>query len=120
MSVLTNKHHIEQKQAKVILRFIVNDGVYDIPKEVAEQYREDSTIPAEEVFSALDKKYTKAGVLLKGLRYREGLNQIEFAKKIKVSQSDLSKMENGRRPIGKIIAKRIQKVFGTDYRYFLE
>jgi plasmid maintenance system antidote protein VapI len=29
-------------------------------------------------------------------------------------------MENGRRPIGKTIAKRIEKVFGTNYRYFLE
>jgi hypothetical protein len=29
-------------------------------------------------------------------------------------------MEKGIRPIGKIIAKRIQKAFGVDYRYFLE
>ena len=120
MSELTNKRHIEQKQAQVILRFIVNNEVYDIPKEVADQYKEDSVVSAKEIFTNIDKKYTKAGVLLKGLRYREGLNQIEFAKKINVTQADLSKMENGRRPIGKIIAKRIQKVFGTDYRYFLE
>lgn len=73
----------------------------------------------KKTFDMLDKKYTKAGALLKGLRHREGLNQIDFAKKIGVSQADLSKMENGRRAIGKIIAKRIQKIFGADYRYFL-
>ncbi len=120
MSALMKKPHIEQKQAKIILRFIVNDAVYNIPQEIAEQYKEISEVPAKEIFAKLDKKHTKAGALLKGLRHREGLNQIDFAKKIGVSQADLSKMENGRRPIGKIIAKRIQKVFGTDYRYFLE
>lgn len=76
--------------------------------------------PAQLFFDNLDKKHTKAGALLKGLRLREGLSQIEFAKKIKVTQANLSNMENGKRPIGKIIAKRIEKAFGTNYRYFLE
>ncbi len=65
-------------------------------------------------------KNTKAGVLLRGTRHREGLTQVEMAKKIHVSQADLSKMESGKRPIGKIIAKRIEKIFGVNYRYFLE
>jgi len=75
---------------------------------------------AKFLFEKLDKKFTKAGALLKGLRIREDLSQLEFAKKINVSQANLSKMENGKRPIGKIIAKRIEKAFGTNYRYFLE
>lgn len=57
--------------------------------------------------------------MLKGVRAREGLTQAEFSQKIDVTQSNLSSMENGRRPIGKVIAKRIEKAFGTDYRYFL-
>lgn len=72
------------------------------------------------MFSNLEKQYTKAGVLLKGLRLRENLSQIEFAKKIKVTQANLSATENGKRSIGKIVAKRIEKIFGTNYRYFLE
>lgn len=72
------------------------------------------------MFAKLDKKLTKAGSLLKGLRTREGLSQIVFAEKIALSQANLSAMENGRRPIGKTVAKRIQKIFGVDYRYFLE
>lgn len=71
-------------------------------------------------FAKLEEQYTKAGVLLKGLRVRENLSQVEFAKKIKVTQANLSNMENGKRPIGKIVAKGIEKVFGTSYRYFLE
>ncbi len=73
------------------------------------------------VFSQkLDAKYTQAGALLRGTRHREGLAQKEFAKKIGITQGDLSKMENGKRSIGKIVAKRIQKMFGVNYRYFLE
>jgi len=82
--------------------------------------QDDKAPSLNSLFNKLDEQYTKAGVLLKGLRLRENLSQIEFAKKIDVTQANLSKMENGKRPIGKIIAKRIEKVFGTNYRYFLE
>lgn len=74
----------------------------------------------QSLFENLDEKFTKAGTLLKGSRLREGLSQVEFAKKIKVTQANLSNMESGKRTIGKIIAKRIEKIFGTNYRYFLE
>ena len=57
--------------------------------------------------------------MLRGVRVRENLSQIEFAKKIGVTQSDLSKMELGKRPIGKIVAKRIAKMFDVPYRIFL-
>lgn len=77
------------------------------------------SIDASVFFKEMDKKYTQAGALLRGIRHREGLSQKEFAKRIEVTQSDLSKMENGKRSIGKIVAKRIEEEFGTDYRYFL-
>lgn len=102
---------------------------YSIPKNIFNKYAtederpkkiETRSVPANVIFEKLIKRYTKAGALLKGLRGRENLTQAVFAKKINVTQANLSKMENGKRPIGKIIAKRIEKVFGTDYRYFLE
>src|SRR4051794_3838331 len=52
-----------------------------------------SYIPSKTVFAKLEKKLTKAGALLKGLRVREGLSQIVFAKKIAVTQANLSNME---------------------------
>jgi transcriptional regulator with XRE-family HTH domain len=76
-------------------------------------------ISLEEVFGSIEKQYTKPGVLLQGTRHREGLTQVQMAKKIKVTQADLSNMENGRRPVGKETAKRIEKAFGVNYRYFL-
>ena len=102
---------------------------YAIPKRVAEKYVVASTVmrskdqlpvSSEKVFADLENKFTKAGVLLKGLRGREGLTQVQFARKIHVTQANLSNMENGRRPIGKQIAKRIEKIFKVNYRYFLD
>ena len=73
-----------------------------------------------ELFAKINKKYTKPGALLRGLRARESLTQIAMAQAIKVTQSDVSQMENGTRHIGRIIAKRIEKKFDVDYRLFLE
>lgn len=77
-----------------------------------------STSP-EEVYADINKKFTKPGALLKGVRLREGLSQDDFAKKINVKQGDLSKMESGKRPIGKRIAHRIAKEFKVNYKFFL-
>lgn len=106
-----------------ILHVVYKNHVYHIPESVAKKYEDKSKtadkILPEYVFAEVEKKYTKPGVLLKGTRHREGLTQVEMAKKINVTQADLSKMENGKRPIGKNIAKRIEKLFGIDYHYFL-
>jgi DNA-binding XRE family transcriptional regulator len=103
---------------------LLTDGTkqYLIPKNVANDYivDPDDSIPAEVVFADLNRKYTKAGALLKGVRVREGLNQEEFAKVIGVEQANLSKMENGKRAIGRTVAQRIAKAFDLNYKIFLE
>ncbi len=116
--------------------FTKQGSVFRIPSHIANKYLiikekaknvnsqlrfspDNESIDASVFFKEMDKKYTKAGALLRGTRHREGLSQKEFAKRIEVTQSDLSKMESGKRSIGKIIAKRIEKEFGVDYRYFL-
>jgi transcriptional regulator with XRE-family HTH domain len=52
------------------------------------------------------------------LRYKEDLTQIELTKKLNISQTNLSAMENGRRSVGKELAKRIAVLLGLDYRIF--
>lgn len=108
--------------------FTKQGWVFRIPAHIANKYlitkkmrnhSEFESINATVLFQDMDKKHTEAGALLRGTRHREGLSQNAFAKRIGVTQSDLSKMENGKRPIGKIVAKRIEKVFAVDYRYFL-
>jgi DNA-binding XRE family transcriptional regulator len=127
MSAHTKKHPINAHSYGERLYITHQQKTYAIPKKIIDQYVVDNVkkkkkkLPSIQViFDNLDQKYTKAGALLKGLRLRENLSQVEFAKKINVTQANLSNMENGQRPIGKIIAKRIEKTFRTNYRYFLE
>jgi len=97
--------------------------LYIIPRHALEKFAVDSdddSIPAEEIFRELYEKESKNGVLLQGLRDREELTQEKFSKKIGVSQSNLSKMEHGKRPVGKKIALRIEKAFGVNHKIFLE
>lgn len=124
MSAPMKKHRTKDNE---ILHIVHEGNVYDIPLQVAEVYKvatkkvvSDESVLADDLFSELDKKYTKAGVLLQGLRHREGLSQVEFAKIIHVTQSDLSKMEHGKRSIGKTVAKRIAEAFDVNYKCFLE
>lgn len=56
---------------------------------------------------------------LRGLRNREGITQAQLGKAIGVEQSNVSKMERGKRQIGVKIAKRIEELFNIDYRLFL-
>ncbi len=82
-------------------------------------FSEQVTITVEEAFADIIEKYGEPGCLLKGLRYGEGLTQAEFSKLLSITQANLSAMENGKRPIGRDMAKRIAKKFKLDYRLFL-
>ena len=127
MSAHMKEHHTNPKASSRVLYVLDHNLVYAIPKSIAKKYivetrksvERQQNISADEVFKDMDKKYGEAGSLLRGLRSRENLSQVEFAKKIKVTQANLSKMENGTRPIGKIIAMRIAKAFDVNYKYFL-
>ncbi|MEA3417743.1 MAG: helix-turn-helix transcriptional regulator [Thermodesulfobacteriota bacterium] len=59
------------------------------------------------------------GDVLKGARDREGLTQTELAAKIGVKPHHISEMENGKRSIGKDIARRLAKALNTGYKVFL-
>ncbi len=76
-------------------------------------------ITFESFFKDDHKKLPEWAINLKGLRYRENLTQIEFAKKLGLSQSNLSAIENGKRAIGKLLATRIERKFKINYRHFL-
>lgn len=61
------------------------------------------------------EKYKKAGLVLRGARFREGISQKELAKKCRISQENISKMENGKRVIGEKLAKRFAKALDIDF-----
>lgn len=85
------------------------------PKQKAES----RSIPWREVAKEDIVKYTEAAVMLKGCRYRAALTQKALAEALGISQHHISEMENGKRSIGKSIAKRLAEFFRTDYRIFL-
>ena len=117
MSALTKKHPMND-----VAKISWHGGLYIVPIDVMERYKvlpDDQSISIDKLFSGLTQKSGEPGALLKGLRYREGLSQIDFSKKLNISQTNLSAIENGRRTIGKELAKRIASLFGLDYRIFL-
>jgi DNA-binding XRE family transcriptional regulator len=117
MLELTKTHHIKQ-----IAHIVWHGGVYAVPLKIIAPYKVksvDNYISVDKLFQDLTQKSGEAGVLLKGLRSREGLSQVQLAKKLKISQANWSAMENGKRTIGKELAKRIASLFKLDYRIFL-
>ena len=81
--------------------------------------RSSDLIPASEVFRAIDEKFTRPGAALQGARLKEELSQVELAKLLQISQSDLSKMEHGKRTISKKMARKLGQILNIDYRVFL-
>ena len=118
MSVPMRKHPTSQTA-----NFNWHGAHYCVPLKVIKPYKvadaQNDAETIESVFGDLIDEYGEPAVLLKGLRTKEGLSQVDFAKAIGITQQNLSAMEHGRRNIGKEIAKRIAEKFGVDYRMLL-
>ncbi len=65
------------------------------------------------------RKHSEGGQMLRGSRFKEDISQEALAEAIGISQHHISEMENGKRPIGKDMAKRFAEFFKVDYRLFL-
>ncbi|MBS0605616.1 MAG: helix-turn-helix transcriptional regulator [Parachlamydiales bacterium] len=82
--------------------------------------RKSDLVPWREGMKEHLEKHDEPGIILRASRYKAAMTQIELAKAIDISQHHISEMENGKRPIEKIIAKRLGKVFKCTYRVFLQ
>ncbi|QMT62086.1 helix-turn-helix domain-containing protein [Legionella sp. PC997] len=115
--------HMKKPHTENIAMVTWHGAHYALPVRVIEKYRvkeeSKSHLSIDDVFGELINEHGEPGLLLRGLRHREGLSQIEFSKTLNITQTNLSAMENGRRPIGKELAKRIAEKFQVDYRIFL-
>ena len=65
------------------------------------------------------EKYSEPGLMLRGSRYKAELTQKQLAEAIGISSHHISEMENGKRAIGKAMAKRFAEFFKSSYRVFL-
>jgi DNA-binding XRE family transcriptional regulator len=61
----------------------------------------------------------KEQVALSAYRSRENLTQRQLAELTGIPQRHISEMENGKRVIGKELAKRLAKALKADYKVFL-
>lgn len=76
-------------------------------------------VAPEDVFPDLKDDSKRPAAMLRGARHRDGLTQVELAKKMGITQANLASMEAGRRSISKKTAEKLAKVFKTNYRVFL-
>lgn len=58
-------------------------------------------------------------IAIRAYRNREDLTQRQLSKLTDIPQRHISEMENGKRPIGKEMAKRLSEVLKCDYRLLL-
>ena len=124
MRVLTKKPltKVTVLGAKIESFFVPQEKLKNVT-QVLERYsvRREESVPWRQAFEKSEsfKKYGEAGALIRGGRVKEGLTQQELARKLAVTQGDLSKMEHSKRPIGKKMAKKLAKILRVDYRVFL-
>lgn len=85
----------------------------------AEAPEEDKPVAWKELAKDRLDKYRKAGLVLRGMRYREGMSQKELATQSDVSQNEISKIENGKRTVGEKVAKRLAKALNFNYKLLL-
>jgi DNA-binding XRE family transcriptional regulator len=74
----------------------------------------EKTVLWEEAFSEYGPRDA-----LKGARLMGELTQAQLAEKINIKPHHISEMENGKRPIGKEMAKRLARALNTGYKVFL-
>jgi ribosome-binding protein aMBF1 (putative translation factor) len=79
----------------------------------------DEYVDATDVFPELKDPQKRIGITFRSIRSKTGLTQKQVAEKLGLDQADVSKIEKGIRPIGKALAKKIEKAFKIDYRRFL-
>lgn len=112
----------------VIINFHDSKKTYNIPlshkkelEKVLEEYSEEVYTPIAWEVLAKDRieKYKKSGLVLRGMRYREGLSQKQLAEASGISQNEISNIENGKRTVGKKVAEKLAKVLNFDYRMLL-
>lgn len=81
--------------------------------------KKDKPMTLDDAFELAFPGLPQAAVCFAGIRHYEGLTQKEFAELLGMKQHHISEIENGKRNIGKELAKRIAKQFNRDYRIFL-
>jgi hypothetical protein len=117
MQERTKKHPIESIELKFLGPIVNKARAIESLKPLGFVEALDST-PWREAYPEYSEGQL-IGKALAGARYREGLTQIQLSEMTGIPQRHISEMENGKRPIGKEMAKRLGKVLNISYKVFL-
>ena len=115
----TKKHHTENDMITLRLKVHRSNAakVKEFVRAIEIEEGKERTYSVAEVFP----EHISDGktITLRAYRTREDLTQRKLAAKVGIPQRHISEMENGKRPIGKEMAKRFSEVLGVDYRVLL-
>jgi len=117
MQVHTKKHHTETIELKFIGPIVNMARAIETLKPLGFLDKSD-TVPWREAYPECSEAQL-IGKALAGARYREGLTQVQLSDMTGIPQRHISEMENGKRPIGKEMAKRLGKALNVSYKVFL-
>lgn len=120
-------YRVPEHKANAIMQLMDEYLIERVPTGRRPAYEDDPppeefTNPTDEsIFGPVPEGYTKVkgGALLLMARELAGVTQLELSRELRVSQADLSKMETGKRPIGKRLARKFGHRFNINYRDFL-
>lgn len=128
MSAHMKTHHTKKNMFEIVLiypdktrrhSFVPSESAGRI-EAILRENDEDDFIDWRIVAKDNLAKRKKAGVVLRGARYREDMSQKELAKLSGVSQENISRIENGKRVVGEKLAKKLAKPLKINYLLLLE
>ncbi|OHD71164.1 MAG: hypothetical protein A2W19_15355 [Spirochaetes bacterium RBG_16_49_21] len=109
------KINIEGEISKKLLKILKQDFG---DKLVVED--DEWVLAAETEWYKKTKARMKPGGHLRAYRVSRGFTQPQLGKALRgISKQNISDMENGRRPIGKEVAKKLAEIFNTSVEKFL-
>ena len=97
--------------AKAVLKLVKGHEVFGSDGE--------PLVAIEDVFPDMKDDRKRPAAILRGYRNRDEISQVELAKRLGITQADISNLESSRRPISKKMAEKLAKIFRTSYRVFL-
>jgi len=117
MPEATRKHHTDDDIITIRLQVHRRNAlkIKEFAEAIEAGSERDYTI--DEVFPEYIGKDQQTAI--RAYRYRENLTQRQLADLTSIPQRHISEMENGKRPIGKELAKRLGKALNVDYKAFL-
>ena len=110
---------LEKSITGLHVRFIPDDIDPWIDEPITKADEQDAVNPFSTLWYQKTVKGITPGKRLDAERFKRSMTQIKLSELSSIPQHHISEIENGKRPIGKEMAKKLAKVFKVDYRVFL-